>query len=247
MTTYATNLTPYAAPPRDRGGPLAATVAGAIAAFLALALLAGGAALLWVSSHKTDADGYYTSATHSYSTPTRALTTQNLDVDLDAPDWAVSSLGRVRIAPRSSAADTPVFVGIARTRDVDAYLDGVQRDEVTDLELDPFRLDRSRLAGEGRPAMPAAQTFWAASSTNGRPLDWKVRDGDWSVVMMNADGSPGVHVDAAVAGTVPLIRDLGWWLLVPGIALGAIATLLVVLGLRGLTRPAPRPAVPAVA
>jgi len=31
MTTYATNITPFAAPARNRTGPLAATVTGAIA------------------------------------------------------------------------------------------------------------------------------------------------------------------------------------------------------------------------
>src|SRR3954451_20480816 len=238
MTTYATNITPYAAPARDRTGPLAATVIGSVAAFLAIVLLAGGAALLWVSSHKTDAAGYYTSSAHAFSTKTRALTTQNLDVNLDAPDWAVSSgtFGRVRIDPRPATSAKPVFVGIARTRDVDAYLDQVQHDEVTDVDVNPFTLDKTRRAGEGRPAMPAAQTFWAASSSDGRPLDWKVRSGEWSVVMMNADGSPGVHVDATVGAQVPFLRDLGWWLMIPGIALGTLALALVALGARGLSR-----------
>src|SRR5215218_2572521 len=87
MTTYATNITPFAAPTRNRTGPLAATVTGGVAAFLAILFLAAGAALLCVSYHKTDYSGYYASATHDYSTPTRALTTENLEVDADAPDW----------------------------------------------------------------------------------------------------------------------------------------------------------------
>jgi hypothetical protein len=94
--------------------------------------------------------------------------------------------------------------------------------------------------------VPAAQTFWAASSVNGRPLDWKVRSGRWSVVMMNADGSPGVHVAARVGAQAPIIRDLGWWLMIPGLVLGALATVLVVLGLRGgRTIPQPAVAIPA--
>ena len=84
--------------------------------------------------------------------------------------------------------------------------------------------------------MPAAQTFWAASSVDGRPLDWKVRDGEWSVVMMNADASPGVSVDASLGADAPFIRDLAWWLLVPGAGLGVIALVLVAFGVRGLTR-----------
>jgi hypothetical protein len=240
MTTYATNITPFAAPTRDRTGPILATVTGGVVAFLAIILIAAGAALFWVSDNKTDADGYYTTATHTYSSPTRALTTQNLDVGGDAPGWLFSSdtFGHVRVDPRATDSGKPVFVGIARTRDVDTYLEGVQHDEVSDLDFDPFTLDKSRRAGEGRPAMPAAQTFWAASSADGRPLDWKVRSGDWSVVMMNADGSPGVSVDASVGANAPLIRELAWWLTIPGAVLGLIALGLVGLGARGLTRPA---------
>src|SRR3954470_24258039 len=238
MTTYATNINPFAAPARHRTGPLAATVTGAVAAFFAVVLIAGGAALLWVSGHKTDGAGYYTSAAHQYSTPTRALTTGSLDVGADAPDWVFSSgtLGHVRIDPRAADSAKPVFVGIARTDDVDGYLDQVQHDKVSDVDLNPFTLDKTRSAGEGRPALPAAQNFWAASSSDARPLDWKVRSGEWSVVMMNADGSPGVHVDATVGAQVPFLRDLGWWLMIPGIALGAIALALVALGANGLSR-----------
>jgi hypothetical protein len=247
MTTYATNITPFAAPPRDRTGPILTTITGGIAAFLAVILVAAGAALFWVSDHKTDADGYYTTATHHYSSPTRALTTDGLDVGADAPDWLFSSdsFGHVRIDPRSTDAAQPVFVGIGRTRDVDAYLDQVQHDVITDLDTDPFRIDTSRRAGEGRPAAPAAQTFWAASSVDGRALDWKVRSGEWSVVMMNADGSPGVSVDATVGAKVPLVRELAWWLTLPGAGLGLIALILIAVGVRGLTRAGDQPVVAA--
>ena len=242
MTTYATNITPFAAPRRDRTGPILSTIGGGFLAFVALVLIAAGAALFWVSEHKTDADGYYTTASHTYSSPTRALTTQSLDIDADAPDWLFSTntFGHVRIDPRPASSDTPVFVGIARTNDVDAYLDQVQHDEITDVEVDPFALDKRREAGEARPAAPAAQTFWAATSADGRPLDWKVREGEWSVVMMNADGSPGVSVDATVGAKTPLVRDLAWWLTIPGIGLGLIALVLVAFGVRGLTRADPR-------
>jgi hypothetical protein len=245
MTTYATNITPFAAPTRDRTGPILSTIGGGFLAFVALVLIAAGAALFWVSENKTDADGYYTTASHTYSSPTRALTTQNLDIDADAPDWLFSTdtFGRVRIDARSTDSDVPVFVGVARTKDVNAYLDQVQHDEITDLELDPFSLDKRREAGEARPAAPAAQTFWAATSADGRPLDWKVRKGEWSVVMMNADGSPGVSVDAKIGAKTPLVRDLAWWLTIPGIGLGLIALVLVAFGVRGLTRADTQPPV----
>jgi hypothetical protein len=245
MTTYATDITPFAAPTRDRTGPVLATISGGVAAFLAIVLIAAGAALFWVSDNKTDADGYYTTANHTYSTPTRALTTDNLDIGADAPKWLFSSntFGHVRIDPRTTDSAKPVFVGIARTRDVDAYLDQVQHDEISDVDFDPFTLDKTRRAGEGRPAMPAAQTFWAASSADGTPVDWKVRSGNWSAVMMNADGSPGVSVHASVGANAPIVRDLAWWLTIPGAALGLIALILIAVGVRGISRTNAQPAV----
>jgi len=236
MTSYATNITPYAAPTRDRTGPVVALVAGSMGAFVAFLLIAAASALLWAGDYKTD-DGYYTTASHTYSTPTRALTTESLDIN-GVPGWLNVSdhLGRVRIDPTSSAAGKPAFIGIARTTDVNAYLDQVAHDEITDLDFDPFTTETARRAGEGRPAMPAAQTFWAASSADGSTLDWKVREGDWTTVVMNADGSPGVSVDAKAGAKVPLIGDLTLGLAIAGSILGALSLLLVVGGARGLAR-----------
>ena len=232
MTSYATNITPSAAPPRDRTGPVLALVGGSIAAFIALVLLASSAALLYVGHHKSH-DGYYTTATHTYSTPTRALTTDNIDVN-GVPSWLDASdhLGHLRIDPQGAGA----FVGIARTSDVNAYLDGVAHDQVNDVDFDPFKLDTTRRPGEGRPAMPAAQRFWVATSTGGRALDWKVRGGDWAVVMMNADGSANVAVAAKAGVKLPIIGDLGWALAIPGVLLGIGAVALIAIGARGTAR-----------
>lgn len=234
MTSYATNITPSAAPPRDRTGAVVALVVGGLAALVAFVLLAGAGTLLWASHYKTDDDGFYTSSTHTYSTPTRALTTENLDAATGVPGWLDASdhLGRVRIDPQGTGA----FVGIARTGDVNAYLDGVAHDQVDDVDFDPFKLDTTRFAGEGRPALPAAQPFWVASSTGGKTLEWKVRDGDWTIVMMNADGSANVSVAAKVGAKVPLIGELGWGLAIPGALLGLAAVGLVALGARGIAR-----------
>jgi hypothetical protein len=227
MTSIATPITPTAAPPRARTGPVLALVTGSVAALLALLLMLGGSALLWAEHDRTD-DGYYTTDTHTYSTPTRALVTESFDVGDDVPGWLDDRLGSLRIDPAGGST----FVGIAPTRDVTAYLDGVAHDRIADLEYDPFSLETTRSAGEGRPAMPEAQTFWAATSTDGRTLDWKVREGEWSIVAMNADGSSGVELEAKTGAKLPLIGDLGWWLVIPGVALGALSIALILLGAR---------------
>ena len=225
MTSYATPLQTTAAPRRDRPGPALAIVGGSIAAVVSILLIGLSLVSFWASD-------FHTTASHTYSTPTRALATQSLDVGTGVPGWLDGHLGTIRVDPKGTGA----FVGVARTADVDAYLDQVGHDEITDLDYDPFSIDTARRAGEGRPAMPTAQTFWAATSTGGDRLQWKVREGDWTVVMMNADASPGVHVDAKVGAKLPILGGLGWAFALGGalVGLGAIAT--IVLGARASAR-----------
>jgi hypothetical protein len=54
--------------------------------------------------------------------------------------------------------------------------------------------------------------------------------------MMNADGSPGVHVEATAGAKLPLIGDLGWGLAIPGIVLGLASLGLIAYGASGVTR-----------
>jgi hypothetical protein len=222
--------------PARRAGRIAAVVAAALAALLGLGAFAAGGVLLHADGHK-GRDGYLTTSSHRFHTSTYALATGDLDMRTGSPDWIVgdSVLGRVRVHVRSNAGK-PVFIGVARTRDVDAYLRGTAHATVTDVEYGPFEHFKPSYrthAGE-RPAPPAAQRFWTASTSGpgGRTLEWKVRDGRWSVVVMNADGSK--RVDTAVkAGTnAPWLSGAGWTALGIGALLAAIAAALLVAGLR---------------
>ena len=68
MTSYATNITPFAAPTRDRTGPILTTITGSILGFFALLLLAGGIALFSIDEERTD--GYFTTD-DAHATPHR--------------------------------------------------------------------------------------------------------------------------------------------------------------------------------
>jgi hypothetical protein len=222
--------------PARSAGSVAAVVAGALAALFALGAFAVGGVLLYADGHKSH-DGYLTTASHRFHTKTNALTTDNIDVDSDAPGWLVdgSGLGHVRLRATSNAGK-PVFVGIAPTRDVDAYLRGTAHATVTDVDYGTFDSFHAsyRTHGGARPAPPAQQRFWAASASGpgSRTLDWKARDGKWSVVVMNADGSS--RVDTAVkAGTdAPWLTAAAWTSIGAGALIAAIAAALLVAGLR---------------
>jgi hypothetical protein len=203
----------------DRGARIAAIVASSVLGLFAFGLLAAGGAALWGDAQK-DEHGYISSDSERYATGTRAIASDNLDLDLDGLGAVVGSdsFGKVRLEV-ASHDDKPVFVGIARTSDVSDYLRGSAHTVVTDVDYSPFHADYSDRTGERRIAPPAGERFWAASAhgAGDQTLTWDVEDGDWSVVVMNADGSPGVDAGVSAGARLGFLDELGWILIGSGL------------------------------
>jgi hypothetical protein len=227
-------------PSRMTPGRVVAIVSGSIAALLAFGALAVGAVLLWGEAHK-DSDGYVSTGTDRFHTRTYALATDDLDVDTDAPDWLFDGTGLGHIRVRATSNDgKPVFVGIARSRDVAGYLNGTGHATVSDVDYSPFRASYDTRSGE-RPAPPVLQRFWTVSSSGkGRQaVEWKVRQGSWSVVVMNADGSKRVDAGVSVGADAPWLGTAGWSAIGGGALLMALAGGLIYVGARRPREQAP--------
>ena len=95
------------------------------------------------------------------------------------------------------------------------------------------------MAGESTPEPPGDQTFWVAQVTteDADELTWEVESGDWTVVMMNADASRGVDVDARLGIKVDWLLPALIGLLALGLVLLAGGTLLVIFASRGQAEP----------
>jgi hypothetical protein len=225
---------PYTAPRRSTAGRIAAIVTGSMVALVAIGLLAAGGLALWANGEK-DASGYITTGPDHFATSTYALATENLDIDGDIPGWVGSSdrYGKVRLTA-SSREGKPVFVGIARTSDVSAYLSRSAHAVVSDFSTSPFRATYSGRSGTQRPATPGSQGIWAASSEGAgtQKVTWDVRHGNWSVVVMNADGSRGVDAGVSAGADVPILSTVGWGSLGGGLLLLTVAGGLLFIGLR---------------
>ncbi|HEY7620010.1 MAG TPA: hypothetical protein VH834_09565 [Solirubrobacteraceae bacterium] len=221
--------------PQPRGaGRTIAVIFGAIAGFVAVGLLIAGGVVLW-ANHKKDDDGYLSTSSERFSTSANAIATDNLHVKIDAPGWIISQdhYGKVRlkVKPRT---DKPVFVGIAPTRAVSAYLGRTAHETVTDLSYQPFRVSYSYEAGDRRPALPDDQRFWAASAqgTGRQTVTWDVRRGDWSIIVMNADGSAGVDAGVSAGARLSFLAPVGWSAVGGGAVLLVFAGGLMYAGLR---------------
>jgi hypothetical protein len=204
----ATTATPSRALPLVAGGALA-TIGSVLA-------LAGGAVLAVGGD-----DGMVTSDyTHALSTPTNALVSSPAQID-DEYDDVASVIGAAKIGI-TATSPRAVFVGVGPRKDVDRYLRGTGVDEATDFEVDPLRLEITRHPGTRRPAPPATQSFWVESASGQRAkLDWKIRHGDYRMVVMNADGSRGVATASRVEAGAEHLPTIGLSVLLAGVVTAA--------------------------
>ena len=228
-------------------GRIVLIVLGVIGVVLGLALMASGGFLLWADRTQRD-DGYLTTPRERFETPTYALTRSRLDVDTHGEGWILNEnwFGKVRIRA-ASPAGTTLFVGIGPQADVARYLGDVAHANVQDVDFDPFRATYLSVSGGAPRGPPTAQTFWAASASGvgTQTLTWKMRDGDWSVVLMNADGSRGVTADVDLGAKLSFLLWVGIGLLIGGaFVVGGSAGLAVLAARRPPTGAVPAPASP---
>jgi hypothetical protein len=220
-------------------------VLGSLGVLFGLALLAGGGFLLWADRTQRD-DGYLTTPTERFATPTYALTRTRLDVGTDGPGWLLNDswFGKVRIRGDGSGAKM-LFIGIGPEAAVAKYLGTVAHASVEDVDFDPFRVKYLPIAGDAPQGPPTEQRFWVASASGvgTQTVTWKVREGDWSVVVMNADGSSGIAADIDVGAKLSFLLWVAIGLLLGGLLVVGGSAALVVLSAR-TRRPPPAPQVP---
>jgi hypothetical protein len=229
----------------EGGGPTVVAVAGGIVALLAAGLLVAGSALLWLAEQR-DSTGYLTTGPHDFTSPTFAISSDDLDVVADAPRWLFDQdrLGTIRI--RAIGSEHPLFIGVARTQDVNGYLLEVPHQVVTDVGTDPFDVAYREAIGSRPPRPPEREPFWVAASvipSNGE-LSWDVAPGRWAVVVMNADGSAGIDARLELGAKVGFLVPVGVGLIVGGALLFIVGVGGIVFGLlaRPVEVPPSRPA-----
>ena len=216
--------------PSRRKSEAAALAGAAVTGLIAFTLFLAGALLLWANAHYKDSGGYFATGSESFASNGYAITSDQLEVGA-GPRWLIGSdrYGTIRLnaAPHGGK---PLFVGVARTSDVDAYLRDSARSEVSDIEFAPFSVKYASRPGTRAPGAPTAQDIWVAQGT--RALTWDVHSGDWSVVVMNEDGSRGVAAGVSAGAKVPYLSTLGFVALGLGVAFIIATAMLTLHGTR---------------
>lgn len=201
---------------------------GAIVALIGTIVVTVAVVGLWASAQRDD-DGYFATDLHRFESSGFAVVSEEVDLGAQPEGDLVGDLGdiaRVRVVVEGG----PIFVGIGPEREVRAYLRGVRHDEVEDVDFDPFRPEYEPQAGTRAPARPGAQDFWAERSQGQgfQRIDWDLREGSWVLVVMNADGSPGVSALVSLGLRVTHLLAIILILLLVGLALlGGGVTMIV--------------------
>jgi hypothetical protein len=218
------------------GGRVTAAVASSLLLLVSLAMLFGGTVAAVADNALRDDDGYVMGPSELLTTPTYAITSEPLEIDLeDAPEFVPDRLlGRAKLTA-TSPGGSRIFLGIAPSDDVERYLAGVATDRVSDLEPDPTYV---RTDGGPPSSLPDDAEFWRASAvgTDEISITWAVEEGDWTLVAMNADGSREVEADVSAGATLPVLD----WVALVLLVLGGIGLIVAVTALALTIRSAGR-------
>ena len=231
MTAMPQGPWPAQPPPRWGAGRIVALVVGLLLLLPGLGLLAGGGLLLWAdTSERTD--GYLLSAEERFSTDGYALASERIDLSTGA-DWVPLSaaLGTARIEATAADAADEVFVGIA------PEAEGARTSTASSTAS-------STISASTRPhpwsCRAARRPVPRPTRTSGLPSQ-RIRNaagelgaggGRLDAVVMNADGTAGVSIDARIGATVPALDGLAWGLFGGGLLLLIIGVLLLAFSIR---------------
>jgi hypothetical protein len=199
---------------------------GALAVIGSLLALSGGGLLAAFGT-----DGSLASGPHLLSTPTSAIVSPVASIENTSGVASVIGRPTLRLSAAPVQGTAGVFVGVGRAGDVDRYLAGVATERVTDLNVDPYSITGIRHSGRLNAAPPTTQRFWVAEASSTRTaaeINWKIRDGEYRVVVMSTNGRGGLASTSAIGITIPNIAIYAVAGLLLGLVVAAGGTALLI-------------------
>ena len=199
---------PAAPPPSWTTGRVVALSLGILLTLVALGTGIGSATLAVADATMRDDDGFLMSGTQPVATQTYAVVSEHMELNGETPGFVPEGLlGDAKVAVESDAG--PVFVGVASSADVEAWLADVPYAVATRLPMNGDEATYRVVDGTAVPGDPAREGFWVAQAAGAgaQTVSWPLEDGTWTVVVMNADASRGVVADVAAGVTIP---GLSW-------------------------------------
>jgi uncharacterized membrane protein len=236
-------------------GRIILLIFGIIGILISIGLLVGGGAILWLDYTAKDSDGFYTTKTIQIEKDSFAVVTGSANIDIEADwgwgwQWDLGNLATFKVEGSSNDPSNQLFIGIARESDLNAYLSGVEHDEIVRLHIYPDSIDYQHHSGSVVPRAPTLQTFWTSSAFGAetQSFEWELEPGSHSLVLMNSDGSAGIDIDIELGVKVPWLLGVGIGLLAGGVIALVTGSVMVIFAVRRpKTIPPKPPETPALA
>jgi hypothetical protein len=194
-------------------------------------VLVGTAALViatisWNAMSQRDSEERFTATLEPVSTEGYAIVVPDLLGQTDR--FGIGGLlgdGPLRISAVESSA--PIVLVVAPMDEVDRYLTGANRSEITAVGYaeGPQPVSLAAIAGNAVPGPIQDDTFSTRPRTT--RVEWTPGDEPTSLVVLRADGGPGLAVTLAVSRDAQWLTTVTWAMLVGGVV-GALGGLGVV-------------------
>lgn len=202
----------------------------ALVLLVGVGLIISGGSILWANTFMKDSDGFYTSRSVEVQRDSYAITSYPAEFDIKHLGGLLGWVETVEVKLEAeNNDDKSVFVGIAPEKDLKNYLDGVEHDQIDELDLNhPIgkpEITYRNFSGTSSPDAPTDKDLWeaSASGTGEQVLRWSVESGTYSVALMNQDGTSGVDITASIGANVPIATGLGLWLTIAGLVLALLS------------------------
>ena len=226
----------YARPRKSpwSAGRIALAILGGFLILIALPLIFGGTVVTGLTDELDTGSGYIGLKGINLETPTQSLIFKELRFEeyvsdsIDNPfieSWSIDpeNFVSVRFYAESNNGKE-IFVGIIGENDALGYIGAAEYDYVTDVDM--VRIDDPtpdivyrNHPGEPITVSPEVLSSWVTSE-KGQDIDylqWDPTFGDYWLVMMNSDLSPGVDVDVGVGVRIPFLTAIGRGLIAGGL------------------------------
>ena len=223
-----------------RAGKIIMIVAGGLLILFGLGMSIAAAGVSAASNHQAKS-GFFTLPREIYAVDSHAITLPDVEVGMGVR--AEDSVGTVLVRGESAGSSGELFIGVGLSRDVERYLQDVSYSELRDVRFSPFDVSYREYQGASEPPPPAAQDFWAAqtSGTGEQQLNWNLQTGDWTVVVMNADGAAPVAADLQAGFRADWLGPVAGGLWIGAVCLVCAGVALLVGGIILLRRTPPGP------
>jgi hypothetical protein len=221
---------PARAVPPPSGGRLALLLVGALVALLGLGTLGAGATGLAADAGGRNPSGYLTVGPTTSATAGVAL---RADPTVLSGTEPAAILGSAQVTATSGRGGD-LFVGLGPTADVARYLAGAPQGVWRPGTDGRAGGAVAEVPGVAVVPPPGTQPFWAMQSVGPgtRTMTWTPAPGDWTLVVMNGDGSAPVLTSVSAGVQAPALRPVAVGAMVGGAVLLLLGVAAIVLAAR---------------